>query len=960
MTEYELSSFGALLKALRTRRHLTQQQLAEAIGVHRNAIIRWEQGDFLPAQKSIVLELARQLHLDQQESRQLLEASLTALAPYWLVPLPRNPFFTGREAALERLHALLCSGQVTAITHSSALQGLGGVGKTQIALEYAYRHALDYSAVFWIGAESEEQVIASLLRIAEVLQLPGRDEQDQQRTLAAVQRWLGSHDQWLLIWDNVEELALLDRFLPVARSGAILITTRCQAVGTHAQGLDLLPMEHEEGMLFLLRRAKLLAPEATGAQLRHVARSASAEYAAAEKLVIALGGLPLALDQAGAYIEETGCGLSGYVQRSNQHLPHLLDHRGSASGTGHPQSVSVTFRLAYERIEREQQAAAQILQACAFLHPDAIPEELFAEGAAHLGPELEQLAGQPTQFDQAVASLLRLSLVQRHPETRTLSLHRLVQAVLRESLEPPAADQWCARVMRALNAAFPELALTHHTQHWPQCERYLLHAQMSLQLVKQTGERMPEARELFAKAGSYLLERGRYAEAEEFLTQATMPGEQQEGNDPLAAQTLDRLATLYWRQTEYQQAEHLFQRTLAISEERLGANDPSVATYLENLSLLYYEQGKYQQAETALQRAIIIYEYHLDSLSPEFALYYDNMARILEAQGEHGQAEQLYRRALATWENLPGPPQPDMTFCLNNLGIFYIKQQRYDLAEPLLQRALALRQQLLGPDHPRTATSLYSLARLAQKQGKVEEATQLAEQALHILEQQAGQERSTLARVLENLGVLYQAQGKDEQAEAFFLRALAMQEQYLGSCHPATANTLYDLARFRQQQGKLNEALTFAQRAFTIHTQILGSAHSDTIATQTLYAQLCQEQAGMQPGEDSQRRAEEVIRPYEEEHHTNGTMLPLHETDDPAYSENEALQEFLSACCELHPLACCRVSDLWHAYERWSALHQQQFSLSRRAFAAQLKAHGCRADRTSKARIWRGIRIVEM
>ena len=146
-------------------------------------------------------------------------------------------------------------------------------------MEYAYRHSLEYSAVFWIGAETEEQIVSSLLRIAEVLQLPGRDGKDQQQAIADVQRWLSVHDQWLLIWDNVEDLAQLDRFLPSTRSGAILITTRCQTLGTLARGVDLLPMEHEEGMLFLLRRAKVLEPEATYVQVSQLAEQMPLQYA---------------------------------------------------------------------------------------------------------------------------------------------------------------------------------------------------------------------------------------------------------------------------------------------------------------------------------------------------------------------------------------------------------------------------------------------------------------------------------------------------------------------------------------------------------------------------------------------------------------------------------------------------------------------------------------------------------
>ena len=151
--------------------------------------------------------------------------------------------------------------QAVALTQSSTLHGLGGIGKTQIALEYAYQYALEYSAVFWIIAEKEEQIRASIGCIAETLQLPERNEKDENRVLTAVRRWLATHSQWLLIWDNVEDLEVMQRFLPNARQGMSLITTRCQALGTLGRGLDVLPLPQEDALLFVLRRAKVLEPE---------------------------------------------------------------------------------------------------------------------------------------------------------------------------------------------------------------------------------------------------------------------------------------------------------------------------------------------------------------------------------------------------------------------------------------------------------------------------------------------------------------------------------------------------------------------------------------------------------------------------------------------------------------------------------------------------------------------------
>lgn len=949
------SSFGTLLKAFRLRQHLTQQMLAEVLGIHRRSLVRWEQGDYLPESKAMVLELARHLHLDNQESRHLLEASLTALAPYWLVPLPRNPFFTGREDMLEALHAQLDVEQAIALTQSAALHGLGGVGKTQIALEYAYRHSLDYRAVFWIGAETQEQIVSSLLRIAEVLQLPGQDGKDQQRVVVAVQRWLSTHSQWLLIWDNVEDLALLDYFLPATRPGACLITTRSQMVGTFAQGLDLLPMEQEEGVLFLLRRAKTLVVDATREQVRQFATQRPSLFAEASELVVMLGGLPLALDQAGAYIEETGCSFVDYLQRYERQHSYLLSRRGPARGY-HPHSVTTTFHIAVEQLEREQSKAVDLLRVCAFLQADAIPEELFITSAPDASLLQETLITDLIQFDQVMVMLRRLSLIQRHTENHTFSLHRLVQVVLRARMETGAAKKWCERTLQMINAAFPEPDFPN----WARCERYIPHTLVGLQFVELAGESIPEARALFSKAGSYLLERGRYDEAERVLVQARMLGEQhQQEKDIVAAKILDRLATVYWRQEKYQQAEQLFQQALALCEQRVGPNHPETADKLNNLALLYYEKGNYQQAEEFLLSALAITDSQLGPIHPDLAQTYDNVARVFGVQGKFIQAEQCYRRALTIWENLPGADHPSMTFSLNNLGMLYVEQGKYELAEPLLQRALTIRQQSLGSDHPRTAVSLHNLAWLFLQQSKYEEALQMVQRALLILEQRAGSDNFYLAKALKTLGMLYQGQRKYEQAEPLFVRALTIQEHLQGPCHPETARMFHDLAIFRQEQGNVSEALSLAKRAHSIRSQALGETHPQTVVTQALYDRLLQEQAAVQKEGASVACSKGNLNLHGEECCAEEASRVLPETVDPSSSENDPLRAFLDARCVLHSRAWCRSSDLWHAYLLWAEECQEQYLLSRGAFIAQLKAHGCGADRTKSTRIWRGVALVK-
>ncbi|HET8845019.1 MAG TPA: tetratricopeptide repeat protein, partial [Ktedonobacteraceae bacterium] len=564
MDSDDLSSFGTLLKVFRTRRGLTQHQLAEQLGVRRNTIGTWERGDFLPGSKGIVLELARHLHLDEQEIRQLLEASLTALAPHWSIPFRRNPFFTGREEVLEALHVQLGVNNTVALAPSSALSGLGGIGKTQIALEYAYRYGLEYSAVFWIGAETEEQIVSSFVQIAEVLQLLGREDNNHQRVVSAVKGWLSTHEKWLLVWDNVEELSLLDRFRPSHQRGALLLTTRRQVLATHAQSFPLHSMELDEGLLLLLRRAKLLPLEAGSQQMRQFAALYPASCQAASDLVETLGGLPLALDQAGAYLEATQCGVPAYLQLFHHEYASLLAYRGEGI-RDHPESVDTTFQLAIRKAACFHPVLFDLLRACAFLHADAIPEELFRQGGEHLGAELAAVTSSDLAWNQLMASACGYSLLWRHPETNTLSLHRLVQQVVRQSLDEQEHVRWLRRIVEALNKIFPE-------------------APFASEVVKQRRRCFPHV-----------------------LT-VTQAIPDQASNQALLE--VLRKAADYLRDVspKDKQAEAFYQRALRIGEQTLGPCHAEVAATLQGLAGLYRSQGKYVQAEEAYQRALRIRE----------------------------------------------------------------------------------------------------------------------------------------------------------------------------------------------------------------------------------------------------------------------------------------------------------------------------------------------------------------
>jgi tetratricopeptide (TPR) repeat protein len=952
MTYNDLCSFGELLRTFRTRTRLTQQQLARAIGLHRNAISHWEQGDFLPRGRSLVLELARQLHLDDQDTRELLEASLTALSPYWSVPLPRNPYFTGREEILEALHSQLGVDQAVALTQSSALHGLGGVGKTQIALEYAYQHALDYRAVFWIGAEKEEQIVASLIRIAEVLQLPEQDDKDQQRVVAAVQWWLNTHSGWLLICDNVEDLDVLPRFLPVAFRGAILITTRQAVLGTLTRGLNVLPMEQEEGILFLLRRAKEVESEAMQEYVQQFAVQRPDQYAAAAQLVRTMGGLPLALDQAGAYIEKTQCGLHAYLDLFHARQAALLRLRGDGPHD-HPASVSTTYHLAMTATAQRHPAVEDFLRVCALLSADAIPEEFFVQGAGHLGEPLQVACADELEWNQLLSVVCSSSLVQRQPEVRMLSLHRLVQAVLCEEMDTQEHALWLRRVVAILMAAFPDVS--HAT--WQQCERLLPHVlTVAAALPDQADDR--HLGEVLFKAATYLCERAQYEQAESLYRRALRLLEYTDGPAHLAvASCCNGLAILSFLQGRYEQAESLHQRALRLWEQALGPTHITMAGPLYGLARLKVRQGHYVQAEPLYRRALSICEQTLGPEHPDVARPLDGLAILSLHLGKYEQAEQLYQRALQIREHTLGPEHPDVAHDLLGLGEVAAEQGRDEQAEQFYRQSLQIREQTLGPEHPEVTYILQDWAALLSRQRKYEQAESLYRRSLQIWEQALGTEHAEIAEPLNGLANLYRSQGKYAEAAPLYEQALHLREQHLGQTHPETAETLHGLALLLISQGKNSEARSLAERALTIRARSLGDTHPKTCASRTMLMQVGEEQGTHQQGASRSHCLEAYPDRVNTEISKEVTGLTPQEISNRSQIEDDPFQEFLTACCEVHPRAWCRSADLWRAYLCWTQEHQGRFPLSRRAFSAHLNSHGCQADRTNTARIWRGIAL---
>jgi tetratricopeptide (TPR) repeat protein len=605
----------------------------------------------------------------------------------WNVPYRRNDFFTGREEILRTLHERLTTHQTTALTQpqSQAISGLGGIGKTQIAIEYAYRYRVDYRAILWVKADTHENILASFQELATMFALPEQQEADLNKVARAVKRWLVEHDGWLLIFDNADNLNLVGDFLPASESGALLLTTRHQATRPLADPIEITQMDRQEGTLLLLRRAGRLPTDGQLAQANPKERDL------AEQIVQKMDGLPLALDQAAAYIEQTNCPLENYLKKyDNNKRMELLHERGNDPYKHDP--VATTWSLNFKRVVRATndplymllgiiqpktrrrlqvaRAASDLLNVLAFLAPDAIPEDLLIAGASQLGPSLEGIAKDETLLDRAIGSLRQFSLVQRNPDLNLLSIHRLVQEIFRTRMPDKTRRRWAERTVRAVNAAFPGVDFST----WPQCERYLPHALACATLVENFSLAFREAARLLNATAYYLHDHAQYSEA-----------------------------------------EPLYQRALAISEQTLGTNHPDTATCLHNLAGLYDDQGQYEQAMPLYQRALAIWEQALGSNHPNMASILNNLAGLYYDQGQYEQAEPLVQLALAIWEQPLGPNHPDTATSLNNLALLYHSQGKYEQAEPLYQRALAILESRLGPNHPTTKIVRSNYAELLEE-----------------------------------------------------------------------------------------------------------------------------------------------------------------------------------------------------------------------------------------------------
>ncbi|GLY99232.1 tetratricopeptide repeat protein [Actinoplanes sp. NBRC 103695] len=711
---------------------------------------------------------------------------------FWSVPRRPSRVFVGRDTVMGNVAATLGTGVHGVIGQSFA--GLGGVGKTEVALHHAHSCRDRYTGVWWVGADSRANLTTGLAALAHRLApvtslLP--DEQAEEWARA----WLHHHSGWLLVLDNVEDPNDIASLLSGVVGGHVLVTTR-REVDWDMHGLTPIRL----GVL----------SEAEAVQMMFE-RTRQRDDAAATAIASYLGCLPLALEQAAAFINHHHLSMAAYHDRLEAQTGALL--AVVAPGMDAQRAVTRVWEITLEALTISNPAAIEILRVLAWLAPDDVPRDMMTA-----------LIGGDTAADVALGLLSSYSMITL--DARTVSIHRLVQTVLR--LAPtPSADQLAMtpsdQAIQLINNAIPENPDSDPVG-WPRWRDLLPHVTaLSDHLRCSAGTTLGR---LLNQTALFESGQGLFQQAEVHNSQALAITEAALGPDhPDVAICLVNLAGSYSALGRPAEAVPHEQRALAITEAALGPDHPDVAICLVNLAGSYSALGRPAEAVPHEQRALAITEAALGPAHPSVATCLGNLASSYRDLGRPAEALPLSQRALAITEAALGPDHPDIAIRLGNLASSYRDLGRPAEAVPHEQRALAITEATFGPDHPDIAIRLGNLANSYSALGRAAEALSLSQRALTIAEAALGPYHPTIATCLGNLAANYAALGRPAEALPLSQRALTITEAALGPDHPDVAIWLSNLARSYRDLGRPTEAVPLFQRASAIAEAALGPDH---------------------------------------------------------------------------------------------------------------------------------------
>lgn len=693
--------------------------------------------------------------------------------------------FSGRGTLLDAIAAEFDADSSFDAPLAVTLHGLGGVGKTQAAAGFAWRSRAEYDVVWWIRATETMTRTADYSQLARALDL--EVEEGEIAEVEAVRAWLGQHERWLLVFDDAPDADSVQDLLPKGGGGRVLVTSRrTGGWRSVASPLSVDTWSSKTAARFLLERS---GGEEDGESL---------------EIATALGGLPLAMEQAGAYIDTMGITLRDYRERLAKHAPELFELGGPVD---YGKTVRTTWELCFREVEEDLDARA-VLVSCSLLAPDRIPDAIIR---AQL-PDL-------MRCDRALEKLLQFSLIPLG--NHRLDMHVLVQQAVRDRTSERDGERTRGVLLEILVELFPERS---HPPEWPIGIVLLPHA---LRLLREGLEdedtNRPIALRLADRLGEFHHARGELKHALVLAEMiAAMAGPDQE----LTRRNLTNLGTLRMRLGDAEGAQNAHEAALASWIAVHGERHPNVAASLDNLGIVLRRRGEVAMAIATHERALAIFEGLLGEDCLESAATLDNLSNALRLQGDIDGAVENLERALTIKTREYGENDSRLARTLDSLGSGWMGRGNWKRARDFYERALTLQEASLGPEHHEVGGTLSNLGIVLMRQGEVKEARGVQERALEIFISAFGDAHPAVAQIQVNLGNVARSTGEEEEARELFERALTIKEDTLGAEHPELIAVLINLSDLLTRRDDLAAARSHAVRAHSIASQYFhGTSH---------------------------------------------------------------------------------------------------------------------------------------
>lgn len=717
----------------------------------------------------------------------------------------QNKIFTGRNDILDVLHEGL-SRKVTAVL-PHALQGLGGVGKTAVAVEYAYRYRDEYELVWWIPADQPVLVQASLAQLAPSLGLPPATatgigvEGAAAATLNALRKG-EPYKRWLLVFDNADEPEDLKDIFPRG-PGDVLITSRNPRWESVVQTVQVDVFTRAESIAFLNKRVPGGLPGAD-----------------AEALASELGDLPLALEQAGALLAGTGMSVDEYLRLLREQVAAIMSEGKSPD---YPMSMTAAWKLSVQTLAQHQPEAVTLLRCCAFFGAEPIPRDLLPRGAhAVNGSPLGELLADPLTLARSITALGRFALVRI--DGRAIVIHRLTQALQRAALTPEEQDSFREQAHLVLSAGAP--SDPEDTRQWPRYTQLIAHVQSTrLELSRHS-----EARRFALNMVRYLYNSGDLESARQFSERYIEAWRANTGaEDPQLLLAQQHLGNVLRAMGRYEPAFDIDRRTLALARQSLGEEDPLTLAQTSSYTADLRGNGDFAEA---LRIDVEALERHRRVLGPDdvrtlrvsnnLAVDYGLNSRYADARDQHMETYQRRRDAdvpatelLSSWSGLAR--------ALRLCGAF---SEGRDVGQDAYDFGLSE----LGPDHPRTLETAIDLSVALRRAGaSYEDSLELAAAVLELSRRRFGAAAPlTLAAALSFTNI---QRATDQASEALEV-ALETMERYkaiYGAVHPYYYGCMGNVATLYRVNGNLPKAVETDETAFGGLRDRLGAGHHYTL-----------------------------------------------------------------------------------------------------------------------------------